>query len=150
MWSPVSAVESVTGADGVTKALGPDFLNAWGKYPGGISLIWCLSHSWLRGPASGTLTRMYAVKDPRDLPKAGIVTAVTHTIVGFMDCCCGYGALYLVSTGLSTPSPRRQGHLCLCGLLGIYVRCWYSGRTCRGAVLASMFSRLTQRCCPRT
>lgn len=100
----VSAVEEVTGAtNGVTKKLGPDLLNAWGTYPGGISMAWMLI------PILGTvgqpqcLTRMYAVKNPRDLPKAGLVTAVTHTIVGFLAVVAAYGALYLVATGEIEP-----------------------------------------------
>ena len=46
---------------------------------------------------------MYAVKNPRDLPKAGLVTAVTHTIVGFLAVVAAYGALYLVATGTIDP-----------------------------------------------
>ena len=99
----VSAAGEITGANGVTKALGPDFMNAWGTYPGGISLTWMLI------PVIGCvgqpqcLTRMYAVKNPRDLPKAGLVTAITHTIVGFLAVVAAYGALYLVATGQIDP-----------------------------------------------
>ena len=38
----VGRMPEITGANGITKALGPDFLNAWGTLPGGISLTWML------------------------------------------------------------------------------------------------------------
>ena len=94
----VSSVNEITGANGVTKALGPNLLNAWGSYPGGISLTWMLIPILGCVGQPQVLTRMYAVKNPRDLPKAGLVTAVTHTIVGFLAVCVAYGALYLVAT----------------------------------------------------
>lgn len=100
----VSAVKEVTGAtNGVTKTLGPDFLNAWGTYPGGISLTWMLIPILGCVGQPQVLTRIYAVKHPRDLPKAGLVTAITHTIVGFLAVAGAYGALYLVATGKIEP-----------------------------------------------
>lgn len=80
----VSAVSEVTGANGVTKTLGPDLLNAWGAYPGGISMTWMLIPILGCVGQPQVLTRMYAVKNPRDLSKAGLVTAVAHTVVGFL------------------------------------------------------------------
>jgi len=99
----VSAVPEITGANGVTKTLGPDFLNAWGAMPGGYSLTWMLIPILGCVGQPQVLTRMYAVKSPRDLPKAGLVTAVTHTIVGFLAVVAAYGALYLVATGVIDP-----------------------------------------------
>lgn len=99
----VSAVPEITGSNGVTKTLGPDLLNAWGSYPGGMSLTWMLIPILGCVGQPQVLTRMYAVKDPRDLPKAGLVTAVTHTIVGFLAVVAAYGALYLVATGAIDP-----------------------------------------------
>lgn len=99
----VSAVPEIVGTNGITKKLGPDFLNAWGTMPGSISFTWMLI------PILGCLgqpqvmTRMYALKDPRDLPKTGAVTAITHTIVGFVAVAVAYGALYLVATGEVAP-----------------------------------------------
>lgn len=99
----VSAVPEVVGTNGVTKTLGVGLLNAWGKMPGGISLTWMLIPILGCVGQPQVLTRMYAVKDPRDLPKAGIVTAVTHTIVGFLAVAVAYGALYLVAIGEIQP-----------------------------------------------
>ncbi len=100
----VGSIGEVVSSDGtIVKKLGPDFLNAWGSMPGNISLTWMLI------PILGTvgqpqvLTRMYAVKSPKDLPKAGIVTAISHTIVGFVAVTTAYGALYLVATGKVEP-----------------------------------------------
>lgn len=100
----VGSVAEVTGAtNGITKKLGPDLLNAWGSFPGGISLTWMLIPILGCVGQPQCLTRMYAVKSPRDLPKAGLVTAVTHTIVGFLAVASAYGALYLVATGQIEP-----------------------------------------------
>ena len=99
----VSAVPEITGNNGVTKTLGPDLVGAWGSMPGGISLTWMLIPILGCVGQPQVLTRMYAVKNPRDLPKAGLVTAVTHTIVGFLAVVAAYGALYLVATGTIEP-----------------------------------------------
>lgn len=99
----VSAVPEITGANGVTKVLGPDMLSSWGKLPGGISMTWMIIPILGCVGQPQVLTRMYAVKNPRDLPKAGLVTAVTHTIVGFLAVVAAYGALYLVATGTIDP-----------------------------------------------
>lgn len=98
----VSSVPEVT-ANGVTKALGPDFLNAWGILPGATSMVWMLIPILGALGQPQILTRMYAIKNPRDLPKVGMVTAITHTIVGFVAVATAYGALYLVATGKIAP-----------------------------------------------
>ena len=100
----VSKVPEITGANGITKKLGPDYLNAWGTvFPGKMSMVWMLIPILGVLGQPQVLTRMYAVKDPRSLPQAGIVTAVTHTIVGFVAVAAAYGALYLVATGAIDP-----------------------------------------------
>ena len=119
----VSSVTEVTGANGVTKALGPDFLNAWGTYPGGISLTWMLIPILGCVGQPQVLTRMYAVKNPRDLPKAGLVTAITHTIVGFLAVAGAYGALYLVATGKIDPvAANDQAIYAFADYLGIWAQ----------------------------
>lgn len=95
----VGSVSEITGANGVTKTLGPDFLNAWGTMPGGISLTWMLIPLLGCVGQPQVIVRMYAVKNPRDLPKTGLVTGITHAIVSFLCVVIAYGALYLVSTG---------------------------------------------------
>lgn len=116
----VSAVPEITGANGVTKTLGADLLNAYGTYPGGISMTWMLIPILGCVGQPQVLTRMYAVKNPRDLPKAGLVTAITHTVVGFLAVCVAYGALYLVATGridpLSSPDQAIYAFADYCGI----------------------------------
>ncbi len=99
----LASTPQVVGTNGVTKVLGGGMLNAWGAMPGGISLTWMLIPILGCVGQPQVLTRMYAVKNPRDLPKAGIVTAITHTIVGFLAVVVAYGALYLVATGEIQP-----------------------------------------------
>ena len=120
----VSAVPEVTGAsNGVTKTLGPDFLNAWGTYPGAVSLAWMLIPILGCVGQPQVLTRMYAVKNPRDLPKAGLVTAITHTIVGFLAVAGAYGALYLVATGKIEPlAVNDQAIYAFADYLGIWAQ----------------------------
>ena len=99
----ICSAGTVTGTNGVTKTFSPDFLNAWGVLPGGTSMIYMLIPILGCVGQPQCLTRMYAVKSPRDLPKVSLVTAVTHTIVGFMAVVGGYAALYLVATGKIEP-----------------------------------------------
>lgn len=99
----VASAPEITGSNGITKALGPDFLNAWGTLPGGISLTWMLIPLLGCVGQPQVLSRMYAVKDPRDLPKTGLVTGITHAVVSFLCVAMGYGALYLVATGSIDP-----------------------------------------------
>ena len=119
----VAAVPEITGANGVTKKLGADLLNAWGTYPGGISLTWMLIPILGCVGQPQVLTRMYAVKNPRDLPKAGLVTAITHTIVGFLAVAGAYGALYLVATGkIDPPAANDQAIYAFADYLGIWAQ----------------------------
>lgn len=120
----VSAVPSVTGAtNGVTKTLGATLLDAWGTMPGGISLTWMLIPILGCVGQPQVLTRMYAVKSPRDLPKAGLVTAITHTIVGFLAVVAAYGALYLVATGTIEPlASGDQAIYAFADYLGIWAQ----------------------------
>ena len=133
----VGSVSEVASADGsIVKTLGPDFLNAWGVFPGNISLTWMLIPILGCVGQPQVLTRIYAVKNPKDLPKAGIVTAITHTIVGFVAVTTAYGALYLVATGKVEPFVK--------GDFAFYVFSDYAGVTIQllgyAAVLAAAMS----------
>ncbi len=98
----VGSLKEAVGGD-VTKPLGPDFLNAWGRMPGTISMVWMLI------PILGTigqpqvLTRMYALKNPKEMPKLSLYAALSHAIVGFFAVVVAYGVLYLVATGKVNP-----------------------------------------------
>ena len=138
----VGSVAEVTGAtNGITKKLGPDLLNAWGSFPGGISLTWMLIPILGCVGQPQCLTRMYAVKSPRDLPKAGLVTAVTHTIVGFLAVASAYGALYLVATGTIEPlAANDQAVYAFANHLGLWAQVLvYSAILAAALSSASMF-----------
>lgn len=97
-----SQAGSIT-AGNVTKEFSPDMFNAWGKMPRTVAMTWMLI------PILGTvgqpqvITRMYALKDPRDMPKMGLYTALSHTMVGLLTIVVSSGALYLVATGKIEP-----------------------------------------------
>lgn len=120
----VGSIPEITGAtNGVTKTLGPDLMGAWGSYPGAVSLAWMLIPILGCVGQPQVLTRMYAVKNPRDLPKAGLVTAITHTIVGFLAVVGAYGALYLVATGEIEPlTANDQAIYAFADYLGIWAQ----------------------------
>ncbi|HOX33045.1 MAG TPA: hypothetical protein PLB91_11990 [Spirochaetales bacterium] len=92
----------------VTKKLSADFLNAWGVLPGQVSMVYMLI------PILGTvgqpqvLTRMYALKNPRDMPRLGLWAAVSHAFVGFLAVVMGFGAIYLVATGKVPPLAKAD------------------------------------------
>ncbi|HPB78609.1 MAG TPA: hypothetical protein PK516_00280 [Sedimentibacter sp.] len=94
--------EAVT-VNNITKDFSPDMLNAWGSMPRVVAM------SWMLIPILGTvgqpqvITRMYALKDPRDMPKMGMYTALSHTMVGLLTLVVANGALYLVATGKIDP-----------------------------------------------
>ncbi|MBU0926186.1 MAG: sodium:proline symporter [Spirochaetes bacterium] len=103
----VAKAGAITGG-GVTKKMSADFLNAWGILPGQVSMVYMLI------PILGTvgqpqvLTRMYALKNPRDMPKLGLWAALSHAIVGFLAIVMGFGALYLVATGKIAPLAKAD------------------------------------------
>lgn len=90
-------------AGGITKEFGSDILNAWGTMPRVIAMTWMLI------PILGTvgqpqvITRMYALKNPRDMPKLGLYTALSHTLIGLLTIVVANGVLYLVATGKIDP-----------------------------------------------
>jgi len=82
---------------------GPGFLDAWGTLPIAVAMAWVLI------PIAGVMgqpqviTRMYALKDPRDMPRAALFGTVAHMIVGLMAITVGYGAIWLVGSGAVAP-----------------------------------------------
>lgn len=97
-----SEAGSITG-NNITKEFSPDILGAWGTMPKVAAMAYMLI------PILGTvgqpqvLTRMYALKDPKDMPKLGLYSAIAHTIVGLLTLVVASGALYLVGTGKIPP-----------------------------------------------
>lgn len=90
-------------ANGNSKVFSADMLDAWGVLPGSVAMAWMII------PILGTvgqpqvLTRMYALKDPRDMPKLGLWAAVSHMIVGFFAVTVGFGVLFLVASNMAAP-----------------------------------------------
>lgn len=98
----VAEAGTVSG-NGITKELSPDILNAWGAMPRVAAMTYMII------PILGTvgqpqvITRMYALKSPKDMPKLGLYTALSHTVIGLLTVVVAYGAFYLVGTGKIEP-----------------------------------------------
>ncbi len=140
----VSSAGTVTQGD-VSKAFGPDFLNAWGVLPRSIAMAWMII------PILGTvgqpqvLTRMYALKDPKDMPKLGIYAAISHMVVGFFAVVVAYGALYLVATGAVAPLAKGDSAIFVfADYLGVYAQLFiYAAVLAAAMSSASMFLSLS-------
>ncbi|SMC48919.1 sodium:solute symporter family protein [Papillibacter cinnamivorans] len=92
----------VTGG-GITKALSPNMLDGWGAATNGTTMAFVIMPmiGLLGQPA--ILSRMYALKDPRDMPKMGLFASVSHLFVSFLAVVAGMGAMYLVASGRILP-----------------------------------------------
>jgi len=88
------------------RTFSPAFLDAWGTLPPGVALAWMVIPIVGVMGQPQVLTRMYALKDPRDMPKAALFGALSHMVVGLMAIVMGYGALHLVATGQVAPLER--------------------------------------------
>lgn len=136
----VASAGEVSGG-GVTKKFGADFLNAWGVLPGSVAMAWMLI------PILGTvgqpqvLTRMYALKDPRDMPKLGIYAGVSHMVVGFFAIVVAYGAIYLVASGKIAPLAKGDSAIFVfADYLGLYAQVFiYAAILAAAMSSASMF-----------
>lgn len=87
-------------ATGASKSFTPMMASAFGVDKTGV-----VSLTWLLMPVIGTaaqpscLNRMYAVKNPRDLPKAGMISGISQMLVSFSAMSIGFAMLILVPTG---------------------------------------------------
>ena len=140
----ISVAGTVTKED-VSKVFGPDLLNAWGALPKSIAMAWMII------PILGTvgqpqvLTRMYALKDPKDMPRLGLYTAISHFIVGFFAVVVAYGALYLVATGAIDPLLSGDSAIfAFADYLGVYAQLFiYAAVLAAAMSSASMFLSLS-------
>jgi Na+/proline symporter len=101
-------LEAISGPEGVAAGLNPNAMSAWGILPGSFSFAWVLI------PAIGimcqpqVLTRMFALKSPRDMPKLSIYAALSNMVAGLMVMAVGYCAIYLVAKGtVQIPHPDQ-------------------------------------------
>lgn len=117
----VASAGTVTSADGsITKTFSPDLLNAWGT----SAKATCFA--WIFIPIVGTIgqpqciSRMYALKDPKDVPKTAIINCLSHIIVAAGSVFIGYGVLYLVASGKIEPLAKADNAIFVfadyCGL----------------------------------
>jgi Na+/proline symporter len=106
----IATVGKVT-AGGATKAFAPNMLNAWGNVPNGTAMAFVIMPmiGLLGQPA--ILTRMYALKNPNDMPRMGLYASITHLLVSFFAIVAGMGAAYLVATGLIAPLDKPDSAL---------------------------------------
>lgn len=145
-----SVIEVVSNAgtitDGnITKTFNSDFMNAWGILPGSVAMTWMLI------PILGTvgqpqvLTRMYALKDPKDMPKLGLYAGISHMIIGFMAIIMGYGALYLVGSGSIPPLENGDAAIfAFADYIGVYAQLFvYAAVLAAAMSSASMFLSLS-------
>ncbi|SHD75993.1 sodium:solute symporter family transporter [Schnuerera ultunensis] len=140
----VSTAGTVTSGE-IVKEFSSGFLDAWGIMPGSVAMTWMLI------PILGTvgqpqvLTRMYALKDPRDMPKMGLYASLSHMVVGFMAVVVAYGALFLVGRGLIPPlSNPDTAIFAFADYLGLYAQLFvYAAILAAAMSSASMFLSLS-------
>ncbi len=93
----------VTGANGVSSNFGMINFTAYGTASQAQTATW-FTLAWVGTVCQpAILTRMYALKDPRELPKLGIQTGITQATVSFFGLTIGYLAVLLVATGQMEP-----------------------------------------------
>ena len=101
-------LELVSNREANPTSFRPEAMEAWGTLPGSISLAWVIL------PVLGimcqpqVLTRMFALKDPKEMPKLAIYATVANMIVGFMVLIVGYYAIYLVGSASIPPLERAD------------------------------------------
>ncbi|MTI69108.1 MAG: hypothetical protein FH751_02485 [Firmicutes bacterium] len=129
----------------ITKTFSPGMMNAWGVLPGSIAMAWMFI------PILGTmgqpqvLTRMYALKNPKDMPKLGLYAALGHMIVGLFAIAMGYAALYLVGKGTIPPLLKGDNAIfAVADHVGVYAQLFvYAAILAASMSTASMFLTLS-------
>ncbi len=101
--SSADTVSAVANGKDIVKTFSPNSMNAWGVLPGAVAMAYMIIPIFGTMGQPQVLTRMYALKDPKDMPKLGLYAGLGHMIVGFFALTMGYAALYLVGKGLISP-----------------------------------------------
>lgn len=94
---------TVTGSNGTTSTFSASMLDAFGNSKPSMAMVYIMLPLIGTICQPATLTRMYALKDPRDLPKTGLVSGATQMVVSFTGLVIGYSVIYLVSSGKMAP-----------------------------------------------
>lgn len=104
----VVAEAGTVSGNGVEKIFGPDLVGAYGTVGKGavLAAFFIPIIGTLGQPM--TLTRMYALKSPRDLPKMSAYVSVMHIFTNLTTIAIGFAALYLVGSGLIEPLLRND------------------------------------------
>jgi Na+/proline symporter len=103
----VSSAGPVT-AGGITKEFSPNMMNAWGTSAPGLIFAWIFI------PIVGTvgqpqsIARMYALKDPTDVPKSAFYNCLSHVVVATVSIIVGFAVMHLVATGKVAPLARAD------------------------------------------
>jgi len=96
-------LDAISGSRGAAAHLNPNAMTAWGVLPGAYSLAWVLLPTLGLMCQPQVLTRMFALRTPRDMPKLSIYAALSNVIAGMMVLAIGYCAVYLVARGTLAP-----------------------------------------------
>ncbi len=83
-------------------------LDAWGELPGSIALAWVLLPTLGIMCQPQVLTRMFALREPRDMPRLAVYATLANMVVGFMVMTIGYCAIYLVGSEVVPPLERAD------------------------------------------
>lgn len=94
---------TVTGADGTTSIFEPIHLTAFGSSPEARSLTFYILGIIGAVCQPATISRMYAIKNPRELPQLGVQTGAIQGVVSFFGFTIGYLAVLLVTNGMMAP-----------------------------------------------
>lgn len=93
----------VTGANGVTSKFQPIHLTAFGIATEAQSMNYYILGIIGAVCQPATISRMYAIKNPRELPNLGLQTGIIQGVVSFFGFSIGYLAVLLVANGLMQP-----------------------------------------------
>lgn len=99
----VSDNNTITGNNGVTHTFEPILFSAFGTASPAASMNYFVL-AWLGTVCQpAIITRMFALKDPRDLPKLSVQTGVTQAIVSFFGIAMGWLTIIFVLSGRIDP-----------------------------------------------
>ena len=80
---------------------GPSFVDGFGSMPLQAALVFGLIFFVGAMGQPTMLAKMYSLKTPQDIKKAGVIGGLSYGVTSIVWILCGYGALYIVATGAS-------------------------------------------------
>jgi Na+/proline symporter len=102
VFEAVASVQKVS-KDGFEKIFSPDLVGANGlSNSSAILAAFFIPILGTMGQPQ-TISRMYALKDPRDLPRMGLYVGIMHLPVALLSISLAFSALYLVASGKIAP-----------------------------------------------